>query len=82
MHVGTAGNNGKGLVAVGVRHPSRPVWSTRGHVVRGVGFLVRCRARVREGERVSSPGRFGTRCASMGSWAPVRATRQGSVGVL
>jgi hypothetical protein len=40
---------------------------------------VRCH--LREGERVSSSGRLGTRCASTGSWAPIRATRQGGVGV-
>jgi hypothetical protein len=36
---------------------------------------------VREGERGSGSGRVGTRCASKGQWAPVRATRQGGVGV-
>jgi hypothetical protein len=75
MHVGMAGNNGKGLVAIGVRHPSRAVWSTRGNVVRGVGFLVWCHARVHAVVRVLGAARLGTRCASTGSWAPVRVTQ-------
>jgi hypothetical protein len=80
MHVGMAGNNGKGLVAIGVRHPSRAVWSTRGNVVRGVGFLVRCLTCVREGKRGSGATRLGTQMHALGALGAQRTLQSDVTG--
>jgi hypothetical protein len=76
-----ARNSGISFVTAGVRYRPLAVWSASGHVVSVVEVPVRCRARVREGVVVLGAAQLGARCASTGSRAPVRVTRQGDVGV-
>jgi hypothetical protein len=76
-----ARNSEVSFVIAGVRYRPLAVWSASGHVISGVEVPVRCHARVREGVVVLVAARLGTRCASTGSWAPVRVTRQGDIGV-